>query len=358
VHLTRLDIDGLRCLRAVSMAPCAGLNLLIGDNGAGKTSVLEALYVLGAGKSFRSGGTDALLARGAPALQVYGECESGQGKLRLGFERTRSSWRGLLNGERVTDLASLALAVPVVCFSPESHELVSGASDVRRRFFDWIVFHVEPRFAEAHRRYARVLRQRNLLLKRGVADQELHIWTTQLAELGEDLEALRAQVFPRFREAMVRSLGDMLSELGAPDLLWRRGWREDIGLLARLAMLEERELAVGHTLAGPHRADWTVSFDRRPIREQGSRGQQKLVALAAVFVAALLYREWRAQPPIVALDDLASELDIEHQRRTVRQCAELGAQVWVTGTQRLAALDAWPGPSAMFHVEHGSVRPG
>jgi DNA replication and repair protein RecF len=357
MYLTRLDINGLRCLRAVSMGPCAGLNLLIGDNGAGKTSVLEALYVLGAGKSFRSGGTDALLGRGASALQVYAECESGQGRVRLGFERTRGSWRGLLNGERVTELASLALAVPVVCFSPESHELVSGASDVRRRFFDWIVFHVEPRFAEAHRRYARALRQRNQLLKRGLVDHELRIWTTQLAELGEDLEALRATVFPRFRETMGRSLSDMLSELGEPDVMWRRGWREEIGLAERLTLLEERELAVGHTLAGPHRADWSVSFDRRPIREQGSRGQQKLVALAAVFVAASLYREWRSQPPIVALDDLASELDIEHQRRTVRQCAELGAQVWVSGTQPLAALDVWPGPSASFHVEHGSVRP-
>lgn len=358
MHLTRLDVDGLRCLRSVSVTPCPGVNVLIGENGAGKTSVLEALYVLGAGKSFRSGGTDALLGRGASALRVYGECLSEQGTVRLGFERTRSSWRGLLNGERVSELASLALAIPVVCFSPESHELVSGASEVRRRFFDWIVFHVEPRFAEVHRRYARLLRQRNHLLKRGQVDEELRAWTAQLAEHGEALESLRAAVFPAFREAMTVALGDMLAELGEPEVLWRRGWREGVGLGERLRMLCERELAVGHTLVGPHRADWSVSFDRRPIREQGSRGQQKLVALAAAFVTARLYRQWRSQPPIVALDDLASELDIEHQRRTVRQCAELGAQLWVTGTQRPAALDVWPGPSAMFHVEHGSVRPG
>jgi DNA replication and repair protein RecF len=356
MYLRRLDVDGLRCLRSVSLTPSPGLNVLIGANGAGKTSVLEALYVLGAGKSFRSGGSEALLGRGAAALQAYGECVSQQSIVRLGFERTRSGWRGLLNGERVSELAALALAVPVVWFSPESHELVSGPSEVRRRFFDWIVFHVEPRFAEAHRRYARLLRQRNQLLKRGHHDAELRVWTTQLAASGDALEALRARVFPSFQQAMCNTLRELLPELGEPQVAWRRGWCTELSLAERLAMLVERELAAGHTLAGPHRADWLVSFDRHPIREQGSRGQQKLVALAAVFVAARLYRQWRAEAPIIALDDLGSELDTEHQRRTVLHCAEIGAQVWVTGTQDLACLEAWPGPRARFHVEQGRVR--
>lgn len=351
MRLTRLSIDGLRCLREFELLPCPGLNLILGGNGAGKTSVLEALYLLGSGRSFRLGGHEAVIARGRSALQVYAEIEVEGGAERVGFERARSAWRALRNGERVSDLAELAALVPVVCFSPESHELIVGGSEIRRRFFDWIMFHVEPGFTDAHRRYGRLLRQRNAVLKQSPGHAELQVWTSDLADAGESLAALRARLFPEFAEAMRSILDDMLSELGAAELSYKRGWREDVDLYQRLMTLAPREREVGHTLAGPHRADWAVSFNGREIREQGSRGQQKLVALAAVLVAAAIHGRHRGHPPIVALDDLASELDLEHQARALNACATLGAQLWVTATQRSAAFDGWFGESAVFHVK-------
>ena len=355
MHLTRLTIAGLRCLRGVELAPGRGLNLLLGGNGAGKTSVLEALYLLGSGRSFRFGGHEAVIARGSAALQVYAEIDTDGRQDRLGFERARSTWRALRNGERVADLAELATLVPVVCFSPESHELIGGGAEVRRRFFDWIVFHVEPEFTEAYRRYARLLRQRNAVLKQSASDAELRVWTSDLADAGENLAKLRERLLPDFSSAMVGALALTLPEMGAASINYKRGWRDDVELYERLESLSAREREVGHTLAGPHRADWTVSFGGREIREQGSRGQQKLVALAAVLVAAGIYRMRRGHAPIVALDDLASELDAEHQRRALNSCADLGAQLWVTGTQHTAAFSEWAGEQAVFHVEHGQV---
>ncbi len=355
MRLTRLTISGIRCLQQVELTPCAGVNLLLGGNGAGKTSVLEGLYVLGSGKSFRFGGFDALIAHGARQLQVSAELQHVAGVDRVGFERSRSGWRAVRNGERVNELAELAVLVPVVCFSPESHGLIAGGSEVRRRFFDWIVFHVEPEFKDAYRRYARLLTQRNALLKQSPDPVLLSSWTHQLAEAGEVLAELRSRVFPEFAWAMGATLSELLGEMGANRVSYRRGWRDGMSLLERLQMLESRERALGYSLAGPHRGDWLVEFDGHEVREHGSRGQQKLVALASVMVAARLYRDRRGYAPIVALDDLASELDVEHQRRALIECSALGAQLWVTGTHQPAAFLGWPGETCTFHVEQGRV---
>ncbi len=357
MRIHRLTVDGLRCLSGVEISPGYGLNLFLGPNGAGKTSVIEAAYCLGTGKSFRFGGPDALIARDRPALQVYAELELEGRSLRVGFERAAASWRGLCNGERISELVRLAALVPVVCFSPESHELVGGASDVRRRFFDWIVFHVEPSFADAYRRYMRALKQRNVLLKRNPGETELAVWTETLVAAGEQLAGLRANVFPEFEAQMTQTLGELLGEMGSAVIAFKRGWKDGVGFAERLHSIGVREREVGYTLSGPHRADWSVAFGGHSVREQGSRGQQKLVALAAVLVAARLYRDHRGEAPLIALDDLFSELDPNHQRRALNACAALGAQTWVTGTVASPALDAWPGAVAQFHVEHGRVLP-
>ncbi len=355
MRITRLKVEGLRCLAGTDFQPNQGLNVFVGPNGAGKTSVLEAAYALGSGKSFRFGGADALIERSRAALQVYAEVEIAGRSERLGFERSRQGWRAQRAGERVAELAELASLVPMVCFSPESHELISGGSEVRRRFYDWIVFHVEPGFVEAHRRYGRTLRQRNALLKRSPSKAELDVWTADLAHSGEALAALRERSFGVFSTGMAELLLQLLSELGTAQIIHKRGWREGMSLHERLCMLEAREREVGYTLAGPHRADWSVSFAERSIREHGSRGQQKLVAMATVLIAAGMYRQARKEAPLVGLDDLASELDLEHQRRAVLACAALGAQTWVTGTYASPALDAWNGDVGQFHVEHGQV---
>lgn len=356
MRVQRLDVEGLRCLQTLRLQPDAGLNLLLGPNGAGKTSVLEALYLLGAGKSFRFGTPDSLICRGSPALRVYAELRLSSGGVeRLGFERRKDGWRAMRDGDRVEDLGQLASLMPVVVFSPESHGLVSGSSEQRRRFFDWVVFHVEPEFVSAHRRYGRLLKQRNALLKRSDAGLQLASWNQQLAEAGEKLGALRDRVFPQWAAVVQEQLQGLLPELGSAQLEYQRGWRADCGLLERLQEHREREQLLGYTLSGPHRADWVVRFPGLQVREQASRGQQKLVALSCVLASAGVFAVRRGEPPVVALDDLFSELDTEHQRRALRVCEAWGAQAWASGTMTSAALDAWRGTMTTFHVEHGKL---
>src|SRR5688572_11302525 len=175
MRITRLDIAGLRRFERVSLAPGPGLNLLIGDNGAGKTSVLEALHLMAYGRSFRGRVRDGLIGTGATAVEVFVEWEEAASARtrRAGLRHGGQAWEGRLDGAPSRHLGDLGAALAVVTFEPGSHALIMGGSEVRRRVLDCGLFHVEPRSLPLWRRYARALKQRNAMLKARARDGEL-----------------------------------------------------------------------------------------------------------------------------------------------------------------------------------------
>ena len=363
MRVTRLDIAGLRRFDRVELRPAPGLNVLVGDNGAGKTSVLEALHLMAYGRSFRGRVRDGLVGQGADAVEVFVEwIETGPGggdvRRRAGLRHAGQAWAGRLDGEAVESLGDLCAALAVVTFEPGSHVLVAGGGEPRRRQLDWGLFHVEPEFLRAWRRHARALKQRNALLKAGQRrDDQLGAWEAELAESGETITRHRERYLEQLQPHLQALVTDLLPEAGEVRLDFQPGWRRDeLSLADALLVARDRDLAVGHTTVGPHRADWRIDYARLPGREQLSRGQAKLTALAFLLAQAREHAAVRGEWPIVGLDDLASELDRSHQRRVLTFLAATGAQVFVTGTEapaELAALDLAP---AMFHVEHGRVR--
>ena len=170
MHVTRLTVAGLRRFEQVSLTPDPGLNLITGDNGAGKTSLLEALHLMAYGRSFRGRVRDGLVRTGADAVEVFVEWEEGAAirPRRAGLRHNGQAWTGRLDGETVGQLGELCAALAVVSFEPGSHALVTGGGEPRRRFVDWGLFHVEHNFLGLWRRYARALKQRNALLKSGI----------------------------------------------------------------------------------------------------------------------------------------------------------------------------------------------
>lgn len=351
-----LRIAGLRCLESVALTPAPGINVFVGANGAGKTSVLEAAYLLSHGRSFRAGSRDVLLQRGAHALSVFAEVTSHDGRTRrLGLGRDSGRWQARVDGDSAASLSSLVQECAVVCFEPGSHDLIAGPSDERRRFLDWGLFHVEHDFVAQWRRYQRALKQRNALLRRGgVPDIGLLApWEAELAASGEAMGRYRGgyleQVLPHIRSFIAA----VLPELGELTLRYRPGWDESSSLAEVLVGRRERDLARGHTTVGPHRADFSVAFEHAPQREHLSRGQEKLCALACLLGQAALYAERRGEWPVVCLDDLASELDRTHQEWVVNQLLGRDAQVFITGTDMPAALANQP--VLVFHVEQGQV---
>jgi len=359
MRITRLDIARLRRFEAVSFTPGPGLNLLVGDNGAGKTSVLEAIHLMGYGRSFRGRVRDGLVRQGADALEVFVEWHEGDAgrSRRAGLRHGGQDWQGRLDGVPVAQLGDLCAALAVVTFEPGSHGLVSGGSEPRRRLLDWGLFHVEPDFLRLWRRYARALKQRNALLKTGAGDHQLDAWDQELAEAGEPLTRHRREYLDQLGPRLRDESAELLPAGGLASLEFLPGWRQDeLSLLDALLLARERDRAHGFTSIGPHRADWRIAHAGIPGRDALSRGQAKLTTLSLLLAQAGLHAALRHEWPVVLLDDLASELDRHHQQRVLARLLASRAQVFLTGTEIPPAVVTLDAPVDLFHVEQGAIR--
>ena len=356
MRLAELRIERLRCIDEFVLELPQGWTAFVGANGAGKTSILEAVYLLSHGRSFRGGARDALSRIGSPGFAVFGRFARDDGvERRLGLARTQGRLEARIDGESAS-LASLVESSAVVCFEPGSHELIIGAADERRRYIDWGVFHVEHDFLRGWRRYQRALRQRNALLRDLEHADQLVPWELEMAETGERLSRSRSAYVERLRPVLAAVLAVFLPELGEPILAFDPGWRDGIPLADALVEARGRDRERGHTSRGPHRADWSIGFEAAPRREHLSRGQQKLCALAFVLAQARLHADACGEWPVLCFDDLASELDLPHQERVLDQARRSGAQVLMTGTELPRPLAMTSPALSVFHVEHG--RPG
>lgn len=357
MRLIELRLENLRRFEQLSLALEPGWNVFVGDNGAGKTTILEAAYMLSHGHSFRGGGRIGVQRDGCEGYSIFGRLESSSDEqLRVGLARIDGRLTARVGGETVP-IAELVELCPVVCFEPGSHDLIAGPAEIRRQFMDWGVFHVEHSFLSRWRRYQRALKQRNALLRQGSGDSEFEPWDAELADSGEWLAKSRKDYIDQLRMQLEYFARRLIPELGEPVLDYVRGWDTDTTLRDMLRARLGRDRERGHTTRGSHRADWSITFHHAPRREHYSRGQEKLVALACLLAQARLHADIRGQWPILCLDDLASELDGAHQQAVVAAIGEVGAQVLVTGVTIPDCLRTATFPVSMFHVEHGSVAP-
>lgn len=356
MNLLTLRIRNLRCLAYVELDLDPAINVFIGGNGAGKTSILEGAFLLSHAQSFRSGNKDALIQRGSTDLSVFADIRHADGRAsQLGLGNSGGRWSARADGDPVS-LGQLVHECAVVCFDPGTHALIAGGAEHRRRYLNWGVFHVEHTFLELWRRYQRALRQRNSLLRAGASvDPAVFVsWERELADTAVQMDRQRSSYLERLTPHLRAATSNLLPELGQPELRYRRGWPETPDLQSSFREQRGRDLARGHTSLGVHRADWALVFEGAPLREHLSRGQEKLVALACVLAQAGLYAQERGEWPVVCLDDLASELDQGHQEALVAQLLAAGAQILVSGTDLPYALRATP--AARFHVEQGVVK--
>lgn len=356
MFLNRLEASHLRNLASVSIRPVPGLNLLVGPNGSGKTSFLEAIHILGLGRSFRSPKIDGVITRGEEALVVFGEGQDSM-RHRLGVKKHRRSGSVMqVDGHAVTGAAELASVLPLQTITPDSHVLISGGPRERRHFIDWGLFHVEQDFYRDWKGFERSLRQRNALLRAGGDQSELAHWTKALVSYGSAIDRYRREYVSAFKavaNTYVQSLADGMSL----EISYQSGWPRDTGFAEALEGTMERDRGLGYTSVGPHRGDLAIRTEGHPAAAILSRGQQKLV-VCALRLAQIRFLEDRIQrKPLVLVDDLAAELDAEHRARLMALLAGTGCQVFVTGTDAgQIPVDAWTEhPIRLFHVEHGTV---
>ena len=354
MHLTQLRIRDLRCLAAAELEPHSRLNLITGQNGAGKSSLLEAIHLLAYGRSFRGRVRDGLIGTGASAVEVYVEWVEQDRLRRAGLRHSGASWEARLDGESVDLLGTLSAAIAVLTFDPGSHALIDGSNDVRRRYLDWGLFHVEPGFLSHWRRYARGLKQRNALLKQGAANQ-LQAWEMEMAEAGERLTEARRRYVAELEAGLAATAAALSPDLGPLAMEFASGWKEqELTLADALLLARDRDLAAGFTTVGPHRANWQLQSPLWPANEAPSRGQAKLCALACLLAQGEHFQKARGEAPVFLLDDFAAELDRRHQQRLLEVLRGNAWQAFVTGTEPPQGLES--AEFAGFHVEQGRIR--
>jgi len=350
--LTRVRITRLRCLSEVELALHPRRNYVFGPNGAGKTSLLEGVFVLGRGRSFRTRQMRRLVQHGSDAFAVFGEVLSDGATRRLGVAYRAGRLEKKIDAQPAAGMAQLAELLPVHAIDPSMHALVEGGPSERRRFLDWGVFHLEPHYLTAWKRYRRVLSQRNAALKRAASDAELRPWSLALAEAGAEVDLCRARYLARL-SPYVSAFGQRL--LDRPLTLdYRRGWACDQGLETALATAEAHDRQSGSTEAGPHRADVVLRLDDRRVQDEASRGQQKLTAAALILAQVAVESAERPFRSVLVVDDPAAELDALSLERLLAAMADLPAQLIFTA---LTAGHLAPEPGyPVFHVERGEVR--
>jgi DNA replication and repair protein RecF len=354
MRLAELRLRDFRNLESVDLVPGPGANLVVGGNGTGKTALLESIFFLGRGRSFRSSRSRPLIRVGSKGLSVYGRVVAQSGRehrLGIGLEgkerRIRIDGR---EGGRASELAEkLAMGVLV----PQSHEILDRGPEVRRKLIDWGVFHVEPGYGGEVRRYLRALQQRNTCIKDHASGQTG--WDAVLAEAGEKVQAARAALVARLNPELARLGGELLGE--ALQLELRPGWPGGEGRLRRaIAESSAADRARHFTSVGPHRADLRVTSGTRFVRDFSSRGQQKLVVGAILIAIARVVSRERGEPMVFLVDDFASELDRASRERLWYQLRGLCCQCFLTGID----MSVLPSDSEtrVFHVEHGALTRG
>jgi DNA replication and repair protein RecF len=352
MRLDELEVRNIRILSSVDCTPGDCLNVFVGANGSGKTSILEGIHILGSGRSFRTHRLSELITREQSWLRVRGVIRGEDGASEsIGVEKGAEGLRIRLAGDEVRNASELARRLPLVVITPESQRLLTDGAVLRRQLMDWALFHVEPTYLSVLQRYKRALRQRNAALRDGAGPAALAPWDQETAEAGEGLHRLR----DRFLESILPVYGKTLENLISMgvEIRYQPGWDTATGLSQALQGNLTTDRARGFTGVGPHRADLRFTTEGAAVHHVLSRGEGKLFVVGLVLAQARFLLDAQGRRPVVLVDDLASELDEDSRGRFFAQLRLLGAQIFVTTVSRdLVETADWEG-LRVFHVERG-----
>ncbi len=354
-QLNQLIVSNIRNLSAVDLNFGSQFNVFTGANGSGKTSLLEAIYLLGIGRSFRAASLQQVISFGFQQCVVRAKIlrNDDQNGLWLGLERSLDgSTQYKVGGNNETSAAELTKVLPIQLIDVNSHLLLEGGPSYRRQFVDWGVFHVEHSFLQNWRLMQRALKQRNSALKARQVPAE--IWNEAFVKYSEAIDIARLGYIQRFSTVFLGLLEQMLGLKGV-EMRYNRGWSQEQTLNAVLRDTIQRDLLYGYTTRGPQRADLEVLIDNRPAKEVLSRGQMKIFVCIMLLARAKLLQD--AQSGVFLIDDLHAELDKHSCSLFINAIKDMGCQVFITGIEAELLHERLHGCNThMFHVEHGTIK--
>lgn len=362
--LKRLSIQHLRNLGSVDLLLDDRVNLIFGENGSGKTSILEAINILALGRSFRSHKHKPLIQHNKSSFTVFGKVVSDgdglAGDIPIGVSREQDGSASFkVGGEGVASAAELATYLPLQVINADTFMLLEGSPAVRRQFIDWLVFHVEHQFYAVWKEWQRCLKHRNSLLRRDRIDPfELAPWDAELAKLTDQIHSFRQSIMDK----LILVFQELITEFNLAEGIGIRyfpGWDTTQSYSELLFATRDRDVELGYTFSGAHRAELRITLDGRNAAEILSRGQQKLLVCALKIAQGVMYTRLTGRKTIYLVDDLPAELDEKHRKLLVSWLSKMDTQVFVTGVDRQTLEAIWEESpeltKKMFHVEQGRV---
>lgn len=359
MRLKQIKVCDFRNIEEAQIELGPQFNAITGANGAGKTSLLEAIYTLGHGRSFRSRLTQPLVKQGSKEYLVFARCATQQqSEVKLGLTKGADAPRIHINNEPAASMSDLARMFPVVEVDAASLSLIDEGPSQRRGFLDWGVFHVEQVSGSLWARFRRVLQQRNSLLKKQEQESQ-EFWDQEFVELCHQIDRARRSYLDRLVTTFGGLADGLLEDLAEiVSLEYFPGWNDESESLSEsLVRVRHRERALGRTIKGAHCADLRLLIGGEPAKDRLSRGQKKLFVAALKFAQVKLYNEQHSEHAVLLLDDFAAELDSTSMNRVRSALGELECQVVAAAVdpEELAKLNPFPGIE-VFHVEHGKIN--
>lgn len=355
--LEQLSINHCRIIDSAELMLSPGVNLISGDNGSGKSSILEAVAILSRGRSFRSPRIVDVIQHKQDHLLIRAKTTDDDNAFSIGIQKSRTSTRIRVNQQDINTQAALSRYLPVTIIDPNSIELVTASPSLRRAYIDWIAFYLFPEFHKVWQNYQRVLKQRNLCLRVPSYLSALPVWTDELIKAQIRIQDYRERSLlvlkPQLERLCERLLGDH-----SISIKLTTGFAQAMDLSAesqKAFYLEKRdnEIKSARTLSGAHRADLQIMFNQSLAQQSASRGQLKLIAISMLLAQSRSIDTNDQGKGIIAIDDLAAELDGENKHKLLATLRSLNQQLLLTTTQSdLIPLEA---DDRMFHVKQGKV---
>ncbi|GAA5131038.1 DNA replication/repair protein RecF [Thalassotalea piscium] len=357
MSIVKLTTNNFRNLDNATLILHPDLNFFIGENGSGKSSLLESIFFLGHGKSFRTSKTENVVQFDQTNFVVSAlNCDN----KRFGLLRdTRTGSTEIkIDGVKHSKFSELAQNIAVQIITPESFKLFFGGPRERRRFVDLGMFHVKHNFSELWKEFTQILKQRNACLKRNIRGQQFDYWTEQFCFICNTIAQLRYDYLNQIKNELSKWLEILLPDY-TDDITvsYLQGWNSKKDLLTILKQNEEREFEKGHSLFGAQRFDVRFQYKGLAVENLLSRGQQKLFLLALTFTQTKLIEQVKRVKPILLIDDIGAELDIHSRMAFYQSISEVNCQIFISAIDYQALEPIIPSDNNynMFHVKHGKI---